>query len=372
MDYAGSFARLYDEEFKELFGVLRDRSMWRQRRSLHTLLFGFTLLLCLSAHDSVRAQSALKSPGTASRKSGQDTTVCRVIISANNPASHAAAAAELSHSHQAANAGDLAEAERSGERSLELEASADAWYQVGLVRFARGDARCSLAAFTSGASLRSPGSEELRIVALDYVLLNDPADAERWLRAAVSMGPANAEAWYDLGRVLYSVRRYSEAEEAFRKTIALRPRDVRSETYLGLIAETAVDAAGAESAYRRAIRYQQDTPKPFALPYRSLGVLLRDSGHLEEADTLLRRSIEIEPADAVNHAELGQCLAKQRRWAEARTELETALRLHPSRPAWHFQLGRIDRELRLEDEAKAQFTLARTEIDANPEQEPEP
>ena len=80
----------------------------------------------------------------------------------------------------------MEEAERAVERLLSMQTTAAAWYQLALVRFARNEAACSLEALTSAAALRSPSSEDLRIVALDYLLLH----ASSMLRAGFAQRSA--------------------------------------------------------------------------------------------------------------------------------------------------------------------------------------
>ena len=201
------------------------------------------------------------------------------------------------------------------------------------------------------------------MVALTYVLLHDEPDAEHWLRIALQLDKQNAEAWYDLGRVLYDAKRYPEAGESLDRALHLRPEDVRAETYRGLIVEVAGDLVRAEAAYRKAIADQQRTGKPNSLSFRSLGILLRERGDFSEAERMLQRATEIAPADAENHAELGSCYAEQQLWAKARVELEAAIRLRPTRPAWHFQLGRVDHALGLTPQAELEFLTARTQIE---------
>ncbi len=296
---------------------------------------------------------------------------CSQFASFTDPAQRAAAEAELSRSRLLSDAGRLNEAQRAAEHSLRLETTAGGWYQLALVLFGRADARCSLAAFTTAAALRQPDSEELRIVARDYVLLNDEPDAEKWLRVAVSMNGQDGDAWYDLGRVLYSAKRYPAAAEALQQSLAIRPHDARAETYLGLIAEMQNDRSGAEGDYRLAIADEQESRKDFALPYRSLGILQRDAGHEGEAVSLLQRAITMAPDDAASHAELGQCFVKQRRWSDARAELETAIRFHSSKPAWHFDLGRVYHALGMEAEAKAEFEMVKAQLNSSVRQGPE-
>src|SRR5205823_62954 len=49
------------------------------------------------------------------------------------------------------------------------------------LKFEEQNAKASLAEYTEGAKYRSPGAFDLKIVALDYVLLRDYVDADKWL-----------------------------------------------------------------------------------------------------------------------------------------------------------------------------------------------
>jgi len=79
---------------------------------------------------------------------------------------------------------------------LEHNSSADAHFLLGYIffreiqakatgegkldfRFQEEKAKASLAEYTTGAKLHAPGAFELQIVALDYILLNDYADADK-------------------------------------------------------------------------------------------------------------------------------------------------------------------------------------------------
>ena len=325
-------------------------------------------MLAVSAAVCAQSPSAGNGDSTAARAAHPG---CSQFASFTDPTQSAAAEAELHRSRLLSNAGRLDEAQRAAEQSLRLQTTAGGWYQLALVLFGRADARCSLAAFTTAAALRQPDSEELRMVARDYVLLNDEPDAERWLRVAVRMNGKDADAWYDLGRVLYSVKRYPAAAESLHQALAIRPHDAKTETYLGLIAEMEDDRSAAERDYRLAINDEQGDRKDFALPYRALAILQRDAGHTDEAVSLLQRAIVMTPDDAASHAELGQCFVNQRRWSDARAELETAIRLHSSKPAWHFDLGRVYHALGMEAEANVEFEMVKAQLDTSSRLGPE-
>ncbi len=313
--------------------------------------------------------SATSAPSLHGATAAAET--CSRPVAVQDPAQQAKAAGELARARRLTSEGHLAEAETALEQSLSLWTTADAWYELGVVRFGRAQARCSLQAFTAAAALQAPRGEDLRFVALDYVLLDDAEDAEKWLRVAVRMEPSNAEAWYDLGRTLFSEKRYPEAADAFTHSVSLHPGQIRATTYLGLIAETNNDPRRAESEYRQAIGEESGAAKPFALPYRSLGALLRDQGRLEEAVPLLLQAVALAPNDPITHAELGTCFVKQRNWNAAREEFATAIRLHPSRPAWHFQLGRVYQALGMKEQAGAEFATAKSQIDVAPQEAPD-
>src|SRR5262249_13552895 len=71
--------------------------------------------------------------------------------------------------------------------------------------------QASLAAYTEGAKFGRPSASDLKIVSLDYVLLEDYASADKWLTLALEWDPRDAEGWYYLGRTKYSENRFEEA-----------------------------------------------------------------------------------------------------------------------------------------------------------------
>jgi tetratricopeptide (TPR) repeat protein len=78
--------------------------------------------------------------------------------------------------------------------------SATILYQLGKILRFENKPKESLEIYTQAARLQRPDAEELRSVALDYVLLNDYADAIHWLEVAVSLYPQSPELYYSLGR----------------------------------------------------------------------------------------------------------------------------------------------------------------------------
>src|SRR5260370_37276625 len=132
-------------------------------------------------------------------------------------------------------------------------ASGDALYLLGYVLHREGKAPESLETYTKAAQLRTPIGDDLKIVGLNYVLLNDYPDAIKWLEKAAEGEPKNKEAWYFLGRAYYTKSRLPEARKAFLTVLELDPRDPKAQQNFGLILTPRAQPDTAMDAYRKAI-----------------------------------------------------------------------------------------------------------------------
>ncbi len=266
---------------------------------------------------------------------------------------------ELSTARNLLSQNKLAEAEQTLRSYLASHlAEANARYLLAFTLFRENKPGESLAEYTHAAQLQTPTPEELRHVALDYVLMNDYADAEKWLTRVVTAAPNDGESWYDLGRVKATENRFSEAVECFNKALALTPHLVKAENNLGIAYAGLNRLDDAAAAYRLAIAWQQDTAEPSEQPFLNLGTLLVDRGQLTEALPLLRRAQAIAPGDAKIHEQLGRLYLRQDNLAQAQRELEQATVAVPDRAALHFQLGQVYRKEGFAEKAKAEFSRA--------------
>src|SRR5712691_11437208 len=184
-------------------------------------------------------------------------------------------------------------------------ASGDALYLLGYVLHREGKATESLETYTKAAQHRTPTGDDLKIVGLNYVLLNDYPEAIKWLEKAVEAEPKNKEAWYFLGRAYYTKSRVSEARKAFSTVLALDPRHAKAENNLGLIFESEAQPDAAMDAYRKAIAWQGQTLRSSEQPYLNLGSLLMAQSREDEAIPLLQKAVELAPGNATGHMKLG-------------------------------------------------------------------
>ena len=233
--------------------------------------------------------------------------------------------------------------------------SSDALYMLGFVLNRENRPADSLEIYTRAAALTPPTSDDLKIVGLDYVLLNDYEDAIKWLERAVAFDSKNKDAWYYLGRAYYTKSRLNEAREAFQAILDIDPLNAKAENNLGLILETEGNVAAAIDAYRKAIAWQEQTSQINEQPYVNLGNLLAEQGRASEAAVPLEKAVALAPNNAYCHLTLGVLYRKIGEIEKARHELLRATELDPDNAVAHYQLGRLYKDANDLARAKAEF-----------------
>ena len=215
--------------------------------------------------------------------------------------------------------------------------------------------RQSLAEYTSAARLRTPNPEDLRNVALDYVLLNDYPDADRWIQRALTMDTNDSENWYVLGRIRYSTGKLQDAVDSFEHTLLLAPQSVKAENNLGLAYEGLNEMEKASDAYRSAISMGERSGKQSEQPMINLAILLAHRSDLDGALALLTRAVVLAPNEPRAREHLGQVYVERNQLPQAQEQLEKAVLLSPQDGRLHFQLGQVYRREGMGDKAKVEF-----------------
>jgi len=241
-------------------------------------------------------------------------------------------------------------------RQVQAKASPDAG--GGHSEAARAGARASLQAFAEGARHGRVGAVDMKVAALDHVLLGDLVSADRSLTLSVEMDPKNTEAWYYLGRTKYNENRFEEAVAAFQRSLELRPRDVKAQDNLGLAYAGLGRAEQARAAYLQAIAWQAALPDKSPGPYLDLGSLLLEQGRAGEALPYLVQAAQLAPGDARPHEQLGKAHLQMDAPGQAQAELEQAAALAPERAPVHFLLGQAYRRAGQLDKARAALERA--------------
>jgi tetratricopeptide (TPR) repeat protein len=260
--------------------------------------------------------------------------------------------------------------------SAQPESYRDPEIAVPDANFKDAAAMASLAEFTEGAKYRVPSAFDLKIVALDYVLLADYVDADKWLTRSLQQNPKDADGRYWLGRTKYNENRFEEAAQSFQEFLKLEPKSVKAEDNLGLSYAGLGQTDAAIAAYQTAIAWQTDAAVKNPGPYLDLGILLMEQNCAEEAVPYFLQAVNIAPKESRHHEELGQAYSRLDQLPKAQEELETAVSLSPLNPRLHYILGRVYTKEGLKEKANAEFerseSLKRAQSSPSPARPKEP
>lgn len=142
-------------------------------------------------------------------------------------------------------------------------------------------------------------------------------EAEQFYRRSLAIVPAQPGALFNLGMLLYGRAQHRDALVAFADVLKLKPGDYDTLLVCGYSYQAIGDVAAAEEAYRGAIQAQPRS----VIARQSLGGLLADQGRGEEAEAVLRDALAMNPRDrrqiALLQQFLGVALKQQRRLKEA-------------------------------------------------------
>ncbi|MBN1832854.1 MAG: tetratricopeptide repeat protein, partial [Deltaproteobacteria bacterium] len=117
--------------------------------------------------------------------------------------------------------------------------------------------------------------------------------SEATLGKVIEIDPGLAWAWYNLGNLLGSMKRYDKAEEAYRKSIELAPEDAGAWHNFGFSLKSLKRFDEAEEAVKKSIELN---PKESGA-WNNLGNILISLQRFDEAEEAYRKSIELNPKE---------------------------------------------------------------------------
>lgn len=233
--------------------------------------------------------------------------------------------------------------------------SAQAHFMLGYILYREQRPKESLEQYTAGARSEKPDANDLATVAMDYILLRDYSDADKWLTLAVKWDPGNYLYVYYLGRTKYNEGEYQSAVTAFTRSLAIRPRSVRSEYNLGLSYSALNRPDDAVAAYKKAIDLEQEGGRSDPQPYYDLGHLLLEREDYQQAAVYLEKAVSLAPQNPRFHQFLGEAYEFLKKPGMAATQMEEAIKISPDVSALHYQLGRIYQKEGLTAKASREF-----------------
>lgn len=193
-----------------------------------------------------------------------------------------------------------------------------------------------------------------------YVAIGHPDWARPELEKLAQISPRNTLYLYWQGRLDYDRQDLPGAVSKFEKVIEIDSEFMKAYDNLGLCLEGMGKYEDAIRQYRHAILLNREHNANSAWPSLNLGALLLKLDRLEEAQPVLRESLQFDPNFAQAHYQLGVLLEKRNETTLAVEELNRAAVLDPADPQPHYALMRIYRLAGNLEQAKREVEIFQT------------
>jgi tetratricopeptide (TPR) repeat protein len=181
-----------------------------------------------------------------------------------------------------------------------------------------------------------------------------PADAIAPLQDAAALQPSNAIIQHDLGLACLELGRVADAVAALRQAVAANPNFADGHFHLGIALEQLGDIGGAIVAYDRATELVPTLTEAW---FRA-GALVYTLGHRNEAIGCFRRAAETGPRTSLGRLGKARALLTEDRDEEAEKVLRKTVAIDPDNALAHDLLGNLLSEFGRFGEARACFERA--------------
>jgi tetratricopeptide (TPR) repeat protein len=161
------------------------------------------------------------------------------------------------------------------------------------------------------------------------------AEAEKEFRAALTLGPPDADVYLSLASVLGRQRKWDDDVTAAGEALRLNPNSVMAHIVLGLALAGKGDWDGAAAEHREALRL--DSNDDYAHAYLGLALGGKHDWDGEIAEE--RKALDLNPKNDFARANLGAALGGKGDWDGAIAEYRKALDLNPNNDVAHANLA---------------------------------
>jgi arylsulfatase A-like enzyme/Flp pilus assembly protein TadD len=162
-------------------------------------------------------------------------------------------------------------------------------------------------------------------------------EAAATFREVLDEDDQNLPAHDDLADCYFQLRRFFDAANELRASLALDPHDVRAEERLASIWLETGNKPRARAEFERLLSFAPDNYTAL----RGLGLLDRDAGRVDDALRDFQAAAQARPDSAAAHESLGEAYLKKGDFDAAAREFRRALELNPALEADRDALRRI-------------------------------
>ena len=149
----------------------------------------------------------------------------------------------------------------------------------------------SVALLSFNVHAQQPTAKTFNDIGLQNLENTEYSEAVDAFKHAVSLKPDYAEAHYNLGNAYYGLHRYEEALDSFRKAVKVNPRYSEAYFSLGLVSSMLGMEEEAIDALNNAVKYDPKSAKA----YMALGDMYSEIKRFNDAIEAYRNAIKINP-----------------------------------------------------------------------------
>jgi tetratricopeptide (TPR) repeat protein len=211
------------------------------------------------------------------------------------------------------------------------------------------------------AAHMDPSEENLFEWGSEFLLHRTYEPAIEVFTKATERYPNSPRLFIGLGMALYSRGKYDEAVKALLAAADLNPADPRCYLFLSKAYDSSPNHA--QDVIQRFHRFSELQPgNALALYYYAMslwkGKRAEDPGSdLREVESLLQKSVALDPNLEEAHVQLGNLYADQHEYAKSIPEYTKALEVNPNLPDAHYRLGQDYVHVGQKDRAQAEFDV---------------
>ena len=193
-----------------------------------------------------------------------------------------------------------------------------------------------------------------KILAAIYAQFGDSQNSIKSSDNAIKIDPSDAEAYSNMGLILFQFKKFKDALKSCQKAIEIKPDNVEAHFNLGNILKALGKLTEAEKSYLNSLKLNS---KLIAAHFNLASTYIQ-LNKLNEAETSYKKIIELKPDYAEVYSNMGTLYLKLKRENEAELSYKKAIELNPNFTDAHLNMGVMFQKLNRPDEAESSYRKA--------------
>ena len=219
----------------------------------------------------------------------------------------------------------------------------DLLYLAAWLHYRRNETKDSMLLLSKAYRLAPDDWRIHQLFALNYIAFDMLDTAKLSLLRAIALNSKNAELYYQLGRLYYTLNLFQDSIDAMNSALAITPDYPEVYDSLGLTYEALRDDERTVENYAKAIELDKKRGIQDEWPLINYGKFLMEKSPGESL-RYLRQALQFNPTSPKANYQMGRALRALRRDTEAEGFFEKAIQFDPSFSSAYYQLAMLVRD----------------------------